>query len=228
MVKKQSICTLYLLHKSGILTNNDIEDLHNINKTIQEGVKDFIRWILITDEEWTDGIKRINFENWRGIKGQQLNIFFYSYQSEDKEIFFSFKSAELGKFQPLKQPAKKKIRLELHPELKEANELLFDYEKEINLYKQRNKNLKNEIIKLKQERNLYRETNKYLFASQNTNKALKKQDLDLEEDCDLEEEDLDQVEIQKKEDEDVGDFDLNKYKSEIQQYLNEYSKVNIE
>ena len=154
---------------------------------------------------------------------QQLNIFFYSYQSEDKEIFFSFKSAELGKFQPLKQPAKKKIRLELHPELKEANELLFDYEKEINLYKQRNKNLKNEIIKLKQERNLYRGTNKYLFASQNTNKALKK-----EEDCDLEEEDLDQVEIQKKEDEDVGDFDLNKYKLEIQQYLNEYSKVNIE
>ena len=61
MVKKQSICTLYLLHKSGILTNNDIEDLHNINKTIQEGVKDFIRWILITDEEWTDGITTIKY-----------------------------------------------------------------------------------------------------------------------------------------------------------------------
>ena len=197
LVRKESICILNSLKKGGILSSNHIEKLNEANKSIQKGLKDFVQWILRNDDKW-NGIKRVRCINWVGIEGQFLSLFLEVSKVKNGVACFSFHSAELGRYNPSKQPAKKKIKLDLHPELEELNELLFDYDKEINFYKQMNKQLNDKMKRMQKEIDLYKIQRMKTIKNKYNNK--KKDDIEEEE-----------------------DFDLDKSTKQIRQHLSKYT-----
>ena len=197
LVRKECICILNSLKKGGILTSNHIEKLNEANKSIQKGLKDFVGWILRNDDKW-NGVKRVRCTNWAGTEGQFLSLFLQVSKLKNGVACISFDSAELGRFNPIKQPVKKKIKLDLHPELQELNELLFDHDKEINLYKKMNKKLNDKIKRMQKEIDLYKIQRMKTIKNKYNNKK-------------------------KNEFEEQEDFDLDKSTKNIRHHLNKYT-----
>ena len=123
--------------------------MKDLNESLQKSLIEFVQWILNNRDKWS-GVKRVRCVNWGG-SGQFLSLFVNLCKVKDQVARFSFHSAEFGKVKTLQEPHKKKIKLNLHPELEELNELLFENDQEIDYYKNINKKLNYKIKQLTQE-----------------------------------------------------------------------------